>query len=359
MESPAVLWDPPQCPFPIAFAPEKLDEIRVAVVDGFYALPRGGVEVGGVLFGSYTNQGLRIQDYRTIPCEHLTGPSFTLSAQDEAGFADGLSSGPGKPVGWFHSHTRTELCLSPQDAKLHNRYFPEPWQVALVLRPQNLQPLRAGYFFREPGASMKSGATCREFIIAPLPRVREAPLPHGHGSETTGGTVGTRNPGASVGNQEELTPSRARQQAVESIPAPLFQSLGRARPKRHSGPFWAAAALALITLATAAFTGWKSWTPSSPEPLRLHASEDEGKLLIRWTPVRDASAGSLHITDGGKDHDIPLDALQLSRGFYVFPRQFEKDTVRLKAGPREEYTAFAGPITAPAPAEKLPGKTQN
>ncbi|MDQ6677604.1 MAG: hypothetical protein M3Z09_09950, partial [Acidobacteriota bacterium] len=159
---------------------------------------------------------------------------------------------------------------------------------------------------------------------------------------------------------------RAEAAPTPRIPAarnsvPPFQAFARTRLKRRSSLMWAAAALALATLATAAFTGWKTWTPSSPEPLRLHASEDEGKLLIRWTPVRDASTGSLHINDGGKDHEIPLDALQLSRGFYVFPRQSAKDTVRLKAGSREEYTAFAGPITAPGPpaGEKTNGKQKN
>ena len=36
-------------------------------------------------------------------------------------------------MGWYHSHTRSEIFLSDADLEIHNRYFPEPWQVALVL----------------------------------------------------------------------------------------------------------------------------------------------------------------------------------------------------------------------------------
>jgi hypothetical protein len=54
------------------------------------------------------------------------------------------------PVGWFHSHTRSEICLRDDDLALHNQFFPETWQIALVIQPGMDGSTRAGFFFREP-----------------------------------------------------------------------------------------------------------------------------------------------------------------------------------------------------------------
>src|ERR1700687_1317938 len=59
-----------------------LNEIRTAVVDAYLSLPHGGLETGGVLFGTRTEDAVRIMNHRPIPCEHAAGPSFTLSDND-------------------------------------------------------------------------------------------------------------------------------------------------------------------------------------------------------------------------------------------------------------------------------------
>jgi proteasome lid subunit RPN8/RPN11 len=44
---------------------------------------------------------------------------------------------PGKLfVGWYHTHPKFGVFLSGYDAWLHEHFFPEPWQVALVVDPQ-------------------------------------------------------------------------------------------------------------------------------------------------------------------------------------------------------------------------------
>jgi proteasome lid subunit RPN8/RPN11 len=43
---------------------------------------------------------------------------------------------PGKViVGWFHTHPGLGVFLSDYDRWLHEHFFPEPWQVALVIDP--------------------------------------------------------------------------------------------------------------------------------------------------------------------------------------------------------------------------------
>ena len=44
------LWTVPQSPVTIEYSVQALEEIRLAVTDAFFSLPRGGAEIGGVLF---------------------------------------------------------------------------------------------------------------------------------------------------------------------------------------------------------------------------------------------------------------------------------------------------------------------
>jgi proteasome lid subunit RPN8/RPN11 len=173
-------WQTPLCPFTIEFAPGKLDDIRIAVVDSFYKVPRGGIEIGGVLFGKRENGRLLVHDYRRIETEYLTGPSFRLSENDQAGLRTLLQEttfpDPDlRPVGWFHSHTRSGIHLSESDLGIYHQYFPEPWQIAMVLKPDTLGGVRGGYFFRQATGLVKSDAPVEEFALQPYFGKKQAP----------------------------------------------------------------------------------------------------------------------------------------------------------------------------------------
>src|ERR1039458_10331529 len=77
-ESEVATWKAPQCPFTIEYSLRALDDIRLAVVDAFFSLPRGGAEIGGILLGRYLNRRLAIADYVALDCEHAFGPSKEL-----------------------------------------------------------------------------------------------------------------------------------------------------------------------------------------------------------------------------------------------------------------------------------------
>src|SRR5882757_499361 len=116
-ESSPILWSTPKCPFVIECSARVLDDIRLAVSDAFFSLPRGGAEIGGVLLGRFNGGKLRISEFAPLDCEHATGPSFTLSANDEAKLEALLKTAPATfpglgPVGWYHSHTRSDIFLS-------------------------------------------------------------------------------------------------------------------------------------------------------------------------------------------------------------------------------------------------------
>jgi proteasome lid subunit RPN8/RPN11 len=168
-----VTWSTPECPFSIECSSRVLDDIRLAVTDAFFSLPRGGAEIGGILLGAWQEGRLTISGYAALDCEHALGPSFTLSLGDETKLQELIraasASGAGWVVGWYHSHTRTGVLLSDSDLTIHNRFFPEPWQVALVVKPHTFEPMRAGFFFRGHGGIIHSSASYREFPIEPVP----------------------------------------------------------------------------------------------------------------------------------------------------------------------------------------------
>ncbi|HUK15899.1 MAG TPA: hypothetical protein VLW65_05770 [Bryobacteraceae bacterium] len=179
----AGMWTTPQCPFVIEYAPRVLDDIRLAVVDAFFSLPRGGAEIGGILFGSHGKGRVIIEDYEALDCEHAFGPGFTLSDRDKAKLAERLVAHRTPallPVGWYHSHTRSEIFLSEVDLEIHRQFFPEPWQVALVMKPHTFQPPRAGFFFRGPDGAVHATGSYREFQVQPLTvrQVPSGPPPH-------------------------------------------------------------------------------------------------------------------------------------------------------------------------------------
>src|SRR5262245_54031910 len=159
--SPFAVWTSATCPFRVEYAPRVLDDIRLAVMDAFFSLPRGGAEIGGILLGHRPGNRLLITDYAPLPCEHAHGPGFTLSPNDEEKLRKLMARArvdfPGlEPVGWYHSHTRSEIFLSEADLAVQEKFFPEPWQVALVLKPHTFLPMRAGFFFREAEGGIHS-----------------------------------------------------------------------------------------------------------------------------------------------------------------------------------------------------------
>ncbi len=339
MSSGAVVWQSSHCSFEIEFSPVKLDEIRIAVVEGFYSVPRGGVEVGGVLFGRPEGKRMVVESFRMMECEHLAGPSFQLSNKDKAALQQMLAAAaPAEPVGFFVSHTRSEIFLAAQEIELFEKYFPKPSHFAVVFKPVNLKPTRAAYFFRDAAGTLPTEKSCAELVVEPMapePRVKASPLP-------------TPPRPAPVPVAAPTLPPKAPPAIPRSEERPLFTAFGNGEPLPRKKPKvpWVgiSAALAAIGLGSAAYVTREVWNPKPPEPLRLRASEADGKLLLRWNAPQDNASGTLEISDGDKKVNLPLNSDQASRGFYLYARQSPKIAAHLKLGSREDSTAFVGPV---------------
>src|SRR5258708_30735158 len=68
----------------IEYSRRVLDEIRADSVEGLHRIRHGGIEVGGVLFGSRRGDRIQILNSRPLHCEYAQGPSFLLSEKDDA-----------------------------------------------------------------------------------------------------------------------------------------------------------------------------------------------------------------------------------------------------------------------------------
>jgi proteasome lid subunit RPN8/RPN11 len=100
-------------------------------------------EVGGALIGLWRVDKESGEQYivadAALPARHTRqGSAFLTFTQDTlvALHQEQEDRYPGKRiVGWFHTHPRMGVFLSDYDIWLHTHFFPEPWQVALVIEP--------------------------------------------------------------------------------------------------------------------------------------------------------------------------------------------------------------------------------
>jgi proteasome lid subunit RPN8/RPN11 len=339
------LWQAAECAVAIEYLPAVLEEIRLAVVKAFYAFPRGGAEIGGVLLGSHTEGKVVIAAHRELACEHLYGPSFTLSPKDltalEATLAGAAAEGL-QAVGWYHSHTRSEIFLSAQDVEVHERFFPEPWQIALVLRPGSMIT-RAGFFARGKDGGFRTEATYAEFVVPVLasrPMVQaDRPAPEPPPVEPAGEPAPEPEP--------EVTP-----------PEPPAFTARYAEPERALRIPWRLIGLVAVLataagLATATREYWAVYLLS--DGVWLNAVDQDGTLQVRWNrgakAVRRARAGTLEINDGPSRPVLPLPSHTLQTGSVSYQRQTERVELKLRLEQTggtvvDEFVTFAGKLPA-------------
>ncbi len=269
----------------IEYSDAVLEEIRAAVMDAFFKIPRGGLEIGGVLFGRHSANLVRIESCRMLACDYASGPSFTLSATDHARLRDLLDAAAAEgllPVGWFRSRTRSGISLSEDDVALSDTYFREPWQVVLVLRPEVAGTMR---FF-----------TWGRFPTCPVPVQKRQVADPSHARAPWIAVCCLGLVGGALGARQYLLPP-------ERLSLEVFDRTGQLQ---------------------------LSWDRSTQS-------------------VRRARGAKLEITDGETHLATNLAAPQLQQGSFYYARRTERVDIHLtvieSAGrSTEEYATFLGPL---------------
>jgi len=354
-----VTWSAPGNPFRIEYSALVLEQIRLIAVEGYHRVPHGGVETGGILFGTHQKNGVRIKAWRPIDCEYAKGPSFLLSEKDEAALAEALKSrGDGElaglePVGWYRAHTRSEILLSEADLAFFNRFFPEPWQVALIVRPASFAPTRAGFFFREADGSIRADSSYREVTLTPM----SAPA-------TSMAEVAPTVPEAPPANKDAVDAPPDRPEPPRPEPRPVLE-FKPFQPQRRSAGLGKRYAAGLAVLAIA-ILGFRMLTPSH-RGLQLSATDMGGQLRIAWDgaarAISHAKGGSIEIDDHGAQTQVRLTQADLRSGNVFYARLSGDVVVRLIVDvPGSqlvmETTRFLKPGQSPAPAPRVEAAKQ-
>jgi proteasome lid subunit RPN8/RPN11 len=350
-------WSVAESPITIEYSLIVIEEIRHAVAEGFQRLSRGGIEVGGVLYGTREGRTVRVLAMRPITCEHARGPAFLLSDKDRMSLNQQLSSDAEDPhlegliaVGWFLSHTRSEITLSDSDLELYSIFFPAPWQVTLVVRPGRGGAMRAGFFVREADGTVKSERSYLEYnfpdrLAGVLDR---APGPR---PERVQGERRMNNRAEAITSSGAAAAARREMQQPLEIAAPTF---GQPRfvpsgPPKKKWPWLLGWAVVVIF---AAVFGLRYWMMRPvTEPIALAVVEHEGQLHIEWNhasrPVTAAVRGTLVINDGSNTQTFALSPRDLTAGNYTYDRKTGDVEVRMsvedaEGGKVQEASRFVG-----------------
>jgi len=365
-------WVVPESPVDVEYSLVVIEEIRQVVADGFQRLQRGGIEVGGVLYGTREDRTVRILAMREIACEHARGPTFHLSDNDRAALTAQLARDTADMrlegllvVGWFLSHTRSDVTLQQSDLDTYSAFFPEPWQVTMVVHPGRASAMRAGFFVREADGTVKGERSYLEFnfpdrlagvVLDRTPRDRRPSID----TQTAGRLAPVRYPGTPDAN-DPIDPREPLDEAAVRFDTPSFGQQARQVPQYSPYPNtgrkipWAIIGVVVAAL-LAAVVGLKYFGPQlNAEPLSLGMIEQNGQLQIQWNraspSIANASGGTLEIVDGQDKRDIPMNRRELAQGSFTYARQTGDVQVRLSVNasggqPMVEASRFLG--AAPA-----------
>ncbi len=168
-------WTAAEKSFTVTYSLAVFHEIDFQVNEAFRRIPHGGVETGGLLFGTLAQNTAKIEAFRGIECEHASGPSFHLSERDLEGLGKQLAAAPSDPeleglevLGWFVAHTRSPLQMNEREVVLFEQLFAGPGRIMLLIKPERFQPTRFGFIVRAMDGGVDPNAAPNA-VILPLP----------------------------------------------------------------------------------------------------------------------------------------------------------------------------------------------
>jgi hypothetical protein len=372
-------WSSSEARLTIEYPLELLDQIRLNVGSALYSNPRGGIEVGGLLFGTWSGDAVRIEAWRPIPCEHANGFGFVLSGKGPLRLMESAKTDPSlkglQIAGWFLSHTRGKLELTDSDLSVFDQCFPLRWQFTLVLRPERLGPVKAAFFVRDEHGKLCAHSADLELTVEPLhgARVHGA---RGHGQEAARSVEAPAAPGARTSDGVERTQTSVLPQSMERraigdrrnaplvrigpdspthrlLEAPRFLLERPRREKSWRRWLWSIPIVALLAVAAWLVRERYLTEPPPPATFALKLQDTPGgQLRIEWDraaqPIQMAHHGVLEIVDGGKSQTQTLDTTQLREGSITYGRSSGDVKVKLTvfgqndAAPGSEMAQFVG-----------------
>ena len=316
-------------------------------IDGFTALRRRGIEVGGLLLGSETGGELHVERFLEVPCEHRFGPSYALSETDREKLTEVLASaasGNSLVVGVFRSFTGRDPVIEPADEELVAERFPRGDFLFLCLQPLSVEncvvTLR---LFRDghargsdaPVPVELNGVAKLDEEAAPVTAIEsdeEAPV-------ETPAKEPDELPRVAAAPGEDPAPPRAA--IFERPRAGTLAGAISAPPETSRRPVLWWAALILMAGALCGSFAYELGRADRPRAsaapqwaeLNLDARPAGANLEVTWDPNAarsvHATRGALTISDGGTAREIELGPAQIGAGKYAYPAERVDVAIRL------------------------------
>ena len=155
-----LVWEVPGKPVSVRLSLDVVSRLGMAVQEGFKALPRRGLEIGGLLIGTARDAGnltvVDVDDFEPVESEHATGPSYVLSDADRRLLKERLTARQATAklppvVGLYRSHSRKDFAITAEDASLFSTYCPKASDVFLLIKSNEVGPPTGGFIIREDG----------------------------------------------------------------------------------------------------------------------------------------------------------------------------------------------------------------
>jgi TonB family protein len=292
------LWDEPETSVSIHLNYQTVERLQIEVLRGLDSNNHGGVEIGGILLGrreqSVGRVNTFIEEFVPVPCGYSGGSVYRLSDGEARKFERTLelckseATKSSSVLGFFRSHLRDDVFLSPDDLFIAQHFFTDPDNVFLLIKTLPSRGCTAAFFFWEDGR------------IQPECAYNEVPLsPVQIGPATCG----------------------VKQMVELPTPAPILPSVRR-RPA-------VARAIGIgLALATAGGLGYwmKSGVLRGPAAgavsLELHVERSLDHLSVIWNrnsaEVLAANQAVLSIRDGGHQEAFVLNRSQLRSGVATY-----------------------------------------
>lgn len=392
----AFLYSPSGKAVSISIEFDIIDRLNFDIMKGYGAVPKRGAEVGGILLGT-AEQGdrlvIRIEDFVTVPCEHLRGPSYILSENDMAGFRQTIEQWAPAPdkrirvVGYFRSNTRNEFKLGAEDRKLLDAHFPAP-AICLLVRPYATRIGEAAYCWTESGTlpDEPNGEVFpfRRKELGGAPRPKRAPaqgpaspseLPYDTGFSAHddsqahhGGLAGSAMASAiidsiapTLGAGGDRSAAAEASESAESAAEPLRKP----ENARKSQPSWVWIPLSFVFLLLGVVLGFqismsfnKPAAPAKqadPYNLGVSVARSGDSLHVKWNlnapAVQKARRAVLVIFDGDSRKTVDLGLDDLARGGVLYRNH--ASTVRFRL---EIFHSDTGSIVESAEIKLVAGE---
>jgi hypothetical protein len=239
-------------------------------------------------------------------------------------------------VGFYRSHTREGLGLSGEDLEMYRRYLPDPWAVALLVKPFATRVSVGALFLRE-GDDVRHEASYQEF---PFRRRELGGDPVKEAEESVEEAAEDRTWAESEGEAAAEAP--ANDQVPFGLPAARAEGSGPGRSQVRRGWMWIP--LSFIFLLFGVLIGSyiamnlrfnvTSMSREDPYSMQLSAQRSGTSLHLKWNrnapAIQASSRGLLHINDGGNEKVVELDLLQLQNGSVIYRRATDRVRFRLE-----------------------------